>query len=380
MRAKSSSRSLPRAVDPWLAGSAALLVLAGIVMVYSSSAQMSQDRFGDSYYILWRHLTSVVAGALVLLVAAYTPLTWVRKGVWVLLGLCGVGLILVLIPGFSAKAGGAARWLKIAGYRIGQPAEFAKLAVVIYLASSMARKQDRMHTFTRGFLPHIIVGGATSLLVLMEPDFGMAATIGAITMVMLYMGGVRFRHIAASALLVLPLVYWLVVHRPYRWRRIVAFLDPMSRENIQNSAYQLVQSLKAFATGGLTGLGLGAGRQKLGYLPEAHTDFVFSIVGEELGFIGVVLILGTFGLMLGRGVQIALRSVDPFRLYLAMGLVVMLGMQVLLNTGVVMGVLPTKGMAMPFISFGRSSLIACLAAVGLLINVARAEAAERDSA
>ncbi|HAA58563.1 MAG TPA: putative lipid II flippase FtsW [Myxococcales bacterium] len=355
--------------DPWLLFIAIALALLGVVMIYSSTHNLAQERMHDAYFFLKKHMLSLFAGCVALYLTTIIPLEKMRMLVIpLLLGVFGL-LVLVLVPGFGVRAGGAIRWIKIAGIRLGQPAELAKLAVIFYLASSLARKQDRIEHFMVGFVPNVIIVGAIVGLLMLQPDFGTSMMLLTIMGIMMFVGRVPIQYLLGSAMLALPAVYLALIWSPYRWKRIMSFLDPMAKENIQDGAYQLVQSLKAFASGGLWGLGVGHGKQKLGYLPEAHTDFIFAVVGEELGLIGVLFVIGGILFLIYRGFRISQRTPVLFYRFLALGLTCMIGVQTLINMGVVMGSLPTKGMPMPFISFARSSLIVVLAAIGVLLQI-----------
>jgi cell division protein FtsW len=220
-----------------------------------------------------------------------------------------------------------------------------------------------------GYLPNVMVTGVMVVLLMAQPDFGTSMLLFTVLMIMMFVGGVPKHYLVGSALIALPGIYLMLTRKAYRWKRITSFLDPFAPENIQDGAYQLVQSLKTIAMGGLWGMGLGQSRQKLGHLPEAHTDFIFAIVGEELGLIGVLLVMAGFLFFVYRGFRIALRARDLFSQYVALGLACTVGLQCLLNVGVVMGSLPTKGMPLPFLSFARSSLIVVLCCVGILQRI-----------
>jgi cell division protein FtsW len=277
-------------------------------------------------------------------------------------------LVLVLVPGLGVARGGARRWLHLGPLGL-QPSEFAKLAAVLYLAASLTRKAGLLGSFRRGVLPHCLVVGLMGGLILLEPDFGTAALAAALLAVMLFAGGVPARLILAPLLMALPVAAYAVLREGYRVRRIFAFLNPELDPLGMN--FQLKQSFIAFGSGGLWGRGLGESRQKMFYLPEAHTDFVFSVVGEELGLAGALLVLGLFAAVGVRGFRIALRHPDPFASLLAFGVTASLVLQAVVNVGVVLGCLPTKGLALPFLSYGGSAMIAALVQVGVLVALAR---------
>jgi cell division protein FtsW len=262
--------------------------------------------------------------------------------------------------------GGARRWLRAPGISL-QPAEVAKVAWVVYLAYSLAKKQEKVKTFSVGFLPHLGIAGLLVLLCMLEPDFGSAVTLLFLLFAMLFAAGAKLSYLVGSVLLAIPFAYTAIATSPYRMRRITAFLDPWA--NRQGSGYQVAESLMSIGSGGLTGLGLGDGRQKLFFLPEAHTDFIFAIIGEELGLLGVAAVILLYGLILWRGVRAALRASEPFGTYLGLGLTSLIAFQAVVNMSVAMGMLPTKGLTLPFISYGGSSLVVLMGAAGVLLSI-----------
>jgi cell division protein FtsW len=264
------------------------------------------------------------------------------------------------------QIGGAFRWLKIGPFSF-QPAELAKLALVIYLARWLTRKEGRMDNFTAGFLPPVIVAGILFILVFLQPDFGTGVLFVAVVFLMLFAGGTRLRFLGVAFLAALPVLAYLAFRANYRIGRFLAFWDPWKDPG--GTGFQIIQSFLAFGAGKISGVGLGEGKQKLFYLPEIHTDFILSIIGEELGLIGVTLIIILFLALIIRGFQSCLRAPDLFGTYLALGVTTLISIQTLLNMGVVMGLLPTKGSTLPFISYGGTSLMINLMAVGILLNV-----------
>jgi cell division protein FtsW len=279
---------------------------------------------------------------------------------------CGLLLVAVLIPGIGSHAGGAARWIRLPGFSV-QPAELAKLGMIIYMAHSLAKKRDKIRSFKLGFTPYMLVLALLLVLLLLQPDLGSALTLGAVAMIMLLVAGTRLSYLASVVILALPFLYFLVMSVDYRRRRILSFLNPW--EDPSNSGFQIIQSWIAFGTGGLIGNGLGEGKQKLFFLPEAHTDFIFSVVGEELGFLGVLVVAAMLLLLVMRGIRAALNAPDDFGRFLAFGITLLLGLEAFTNMAVVMGMLPTKGLALPFLSYGGTSLLTTLMAVGILLNV-----------
>ena len=349
-----------------------LLVLAvgltclGIVMVFSSSSIMAVRDHGDSLYFLKRQIAYAAVGFTMMAGLMRFNYLYLRKlAVPILFG-CLVLLALVLVPGIGAKIGGAKRWIRLAGFSL-QPAEFAKLGLIIFMAHSLARKQDKMKSFKLGFLPYMVVLAILLAFILAQPDLGSALTLGEVAMAMMFVAGTRPVYIAGLGILAMPFLYFLVMNVDYRRRRILAFLNPW--EDPSNTGFQIIQSWIAFGSGVATGNGLGESKQKLFYLPEAHTDFIFSVVGEELGFAGVIVIAAMFLLLILRGFKAATNAPDNFGGYLAFGMTLLIGIEAFVNMAVVMGLVPTKGLALPFLSYGGSSLIATLMAVGIILNV-----------
>ena len=355
-----------RRMDPILLLSTLALVGFGIVMVYSASFPVGTERMGDPYHFLKKQAIAAVLGiGLMLLSARLNYRLWQVLAIPLLIGSIGL-LFLVFVPGLRQQIGGAYRWLKISSFSF-QPAELAKLALVIYLARSLTNKEGRMESFTVGFLPHVIVMGILFLLVLKQPDFGTGVLFVAVVFLMLFAAGTRLRFLAGALVPALPVLAYLAVRKNYRWERIVAFWDPWKDPG--GGGFQIIQSFLAFGAGKVFGVGLGDGKQKLFYLPEIHTDFIFSVIGEELGLIGVSLIIALFAILILRGFQSSYRAPDLFGTYLSLGITSLIAIQALLNMGVVTGLLPTKGSTLPFISYGGTSLMINLMAVGILLNV-----------
>lgn len=342
------------------------LTCFGVVMVYSASSVMAAKRFHDGFFFLKRQgLYALLGFALMLITMRVNYHFWRKLSVPVLLG-CIVLLVLVLIPGIGGSAGGASRWIRLPGFNF-QPSEVAKIALIMYMAYSLDRKQDKIKELGSGFVSYMLILLVMLALLLKQPDMGSALTLAAVSIIMLFAAGTRLVYIVSIFLMSMPFLYFLVMNVAYRKRRILAFLDPW--QDPQNSGFQIIQSWLAFGTGGLFGQGLGEGKQKLFYLPEAHTDFILSVVGEELGFLGVIVIIGMFFLLVQRAMRIAVAAPDPFGRFLALGIAVLFGIEASVNMGVVTGLLPTKGLALPFISYGGSSLLISLFAVGILLNI-----------
>jgi len=361
--------TLRRDIDTTLLLLAVCLTCLGLVMVYSSSAIMAAERFHDGFYFLKRQLGYALVGFLMLTGATYFKYqNWRKLAVLTLFGSI-VLLAMVLIPGLGVRVGGALRWLRLPGLTL-QPAELVKLGLVLYLAHSLTRKKEKVRSLSKGYLPYMIVLAVLLLLLLKQPDLGSAMIIAGVALAMLIVAGVRWVYILPTLLMSLPVLYFMVMQVDYRRRRILAFLDPW--DDPFDTGFQIIQSMVAFGKGGIAGQGLGVGEQKLFYLPEAHTDFIFSVIGEELGLIGVLLVASLFLLLVLCGVRIALQCQEPFGRNLAFGLSFLLGLEAFVNLAVCMGLLPTKGLALPFISYGGTSLVVCLLAVGILLNISSA--------
>jgi cell division protein FtsW len=346
--------------------SALLLLGLGLVMVFSASGVLASDKYHDPAFFLKKQFIYAVLGIALMLFVRRIPYHNYNRLVYVILFVSLLLLVLVLIPGIGVRIRSASRWIRF-GPLVIQPSEFAKLAIIIFLAYSMARKQEKIRYFSIGFLPHIVVAGIFILLIEKEPDFGTAMALAGITFVMLFVGGTRLTHIFLAILSASPLVVYVIIKNKMRLERVVTFIDPW--KYAQESGYQLVHSLYAIGSGGFWGLGIGKSREKLFYLPDSHTDFIFSILSEELGFIGVITVLSLFAILIIRGLIISIRARDIFGAYLAMGLTTLIGLQAAINMAVVSGLMPTKGLSLPFLSYGGSSLLVNMIAIGILLNI-----------
>ncbi|MGD8369944.1 MAG: putative lipid II flippase FtsW [Syntrophobacterales bacterium] len=338
----------------------------GLVMLYSSSSIMAQQRYGDSMYFVKKQMLFALIGIAVLIVSKNLPFGVYRRLVYIILGVSLLSLIVVLLPQVGHRVGGARRWLRFGPISM-QPAEFAKLALIIYISYSLAKKGDRVQEFSIGYLPHLLISALFIGLVVMQPDLGTAVTFATLVFLLLFVGGVRSRYLFATGIAVIPLLGLAIAQTSYRLERLLAFLNPW--RDPSDSSFQLLHSLLALGSGGPLGVGLGSGQQKLFYLPEAHTDFILAVIGEETGLVGVSFVLLLYGLMVYKGIKIALRAPNRYGTYLAFGLTMVIGLQALINGAVVMGLLPTKGLPLPFMSYGGSSLLTNLAAIGILLNI-----------
>ena len=353
-----------RQFDTLLFCAALGLLGLGLVIVYSATAITAVSQMGDEFAFLKKHLLAAGLGIIALLIAYQIPHRFYIKSAYILL--LGTALLLFLVLFIGQRKNGSTRWFNL-GFFSFQPGELAKLALVLYLAYSLAKKRDHVRTFLVGFLPHVLITGILMLLVLRQPDFGTAVSLGLILFVMLFIAGTKLNYIFLSLGMAIPFAYYMITSTHYRMGRWIAFLDPFKFRKEQG--YQLFESYLSFGVGGVTGTGLGAGKQKLFYFPEYHNDFVLSAVAEELGLLGVLAVLILFSVLIWRGIHIALRATTDFGRYLAVGLTAMIGLQAVIHMGVVTGLLPTKGMTLPLVSYGGSSLMITLLAIGILMNI-----------
>lgn len=350
------------------------LVGIGLVMVYSASSALAVAEYGTDTHFLRRQSIFFGVGLAGLFAARKFPLHWLRKLAYPLLGLSFLLLLAVFFPALGKTAGGATRWIRAGGFTF-QPAEFARFSLVLYLAYSLSKKGFRVREFSIGVAPHGLVLAFMAIPILLQPDFGSAALLTVVALGMLFLGGVPFRHLAGVSGALAPLAVYFVAGTDYRMRRVVSFLDPW--RYAQDEGYQVVHSLMAFGSGGLWGAGLGNSHQKLFYLPEPHTDFIFSVVGEELGLVGVALVLVCYTLLILGGLRVARRAEDGFGKLLAAGITLSLGLQAVINMAVTLSLLPTKGLTLPFLSYGGTSLVVSMISVGFLMNVDAVSAHER---
>lgn len=350
--------------DVFIVAAVVLLLTLGVVIVMSAASVTDLLQYDDPYYHVKRQLVWAVIGIVVMLVLARIDYRFLR--LLTLPALSAAFLLLVLVLFVGSEAGGARRWIGFGFFNI-QPSEVTKLALIMYASAYVAQKRAELQRFFTGLLPPLVVTGAACLLILLEPDFGTAAMIALTVVIILYAGGAAAGQLAAVGLAAVPLVVYLIVSEPYRLRRIFAFLDPWADR--MDSGWNVVQSLLAIGSGGLFGLGLGEGRQKYLYVPEQHTDFIFAILGEELGFVGTTTVLLLFALLGWRGLRAAMRAPDMYGSMLAVGITSMIVLQAFLNIGVVTGSLPTTGITLPFISVGGSSLLVTMAGIGVLLNI-----------
>lgn len=343
-----------------------LLFGIGLVMVYSSSSVIALERFGDGYYFIKKQAIFGLMGILSMITCSVIPYQYLRKVCFLALVFSLVFLVLVLIPRIGIEVRGSSRWIKILGFSF-QPSEFAKLSVIIFVAHILAKKKDRIKMFNVGFLPILIITLFFAFLILKEPDFGTASTLFTISLIMMFVAGVRMRYLAGVVLAGIPLTAMLVLCEGYRMRRVLSFLDPW--KNPLGDGFHLIHSFMALGSGGWFGVGLGEGKQKLFYLPEPNTDFILSVIGEEMGLIGITVVMSLFLILIVKGIGTSLKAPDLFGSYLSLGITLLIGFQAFTHAAVVMGLIPTKGLTLPFISYGGSSLITNLISAGILLNI-----------
>lgn len=358
-----------RQIRIWLCSLTATLVAVGTVMIFSASAIYAWDRHQDSMYFLKRHMAFLAVGITGFICAMLVDLRKLRKiSLWLLIG---VGVSLLLVGLLGPKIGGARRWISIGGFNV-QPSEFAKLAVILYLADKISLKTEGLKRFRQDLLPLIGVMGVMLLLILLGKDLGTTVVLMGVFMMMLFVGGIAVSYFAWLVAGCVPVIVGAILIEPYRVKRLTGFLNPF--DDIQGKSFQLYQSLLALGSGGFAGRGLGQSQQKLFYLPAAHTDFIYSIIGEELGFIGAAFVLILFVLFGALGLMIVMRAKTAFNQLFALGLVTLVLIEAIINIGVSTGTFPTKGLALPFISYGGSSLVVNMILVGLLLNLSRERA------
>jgi cell division protein FtsW len=355
--------------DRVLFSASLLLVCSSIVMVYSASAVIAFERFNQPYFFVTRQALWAALGLGLLAVIMRVDYRSYRNEpfIWGLLGVVGLMLCAVM---FSSPVNGTRRWFGVGGLGI-QPSELAKLACVLFTALILERRRHRIDEVSYSLTPIAMVSGVLVGLILLQPDFGTSMSILAITAIMVYAAGLHHKYIIAAAIVSPPILYLVMMSAQYRRDRITAFLDPWADQ--QGTGFQLIQSLIAVGTGGVTGKGLMAGVQKLFYLPEPHTDFIYAVISEELGLIGASGVLICFAVIAWRGLRISMRAEDSFGSFVALGVTVMIAVQAFVNMSVVLGLLPTKGITLPLVSSGGSSMLVNLLGLGILLNISQHE-------
>lgn len=354
--------------DYILLGAVLALLAIGGIMVLSASASEALAQHQSPYYFFEHQMLWTLLGLVALALVVRIPYwKWPRWGVW-LYGASVVALLAVLVPHVGLDINGARRWVKL-GPLVAQPSELAKLAMVVLFSWLLSKNQDRLGNFWHGVVPHVALAAVVLVLILAEPDLGTTVVVGATFAVMLFAAGIRGRHMAGLAAVTLPALAWAALGKTYRRQRVLAFLDPWKHP--LSTGFHTIQGLLALGSGGILGVGLGHSLQAFGYLPEDYTDFIFAIIGEELGLIGALLVIALFAVVAWRGYRIALKAPDTFSALLALGLTTLIVGQAAINIGVVTATLPVTGITLPFISYGGSSLLLSLVDVGILLNISR---------
>jgi len=354
--------------DAVITGCVLALMCFSVLMVYSASVSVAEVRYGDPLRIIRHWLFYIPVGIIIMWGLSRIDVNWWRAIAVPVLGVAILLMLAVLVPGIGKEINGAQRWFSLFGLTL-QPVELLKPAVIIYMAYYLSSFPDRLTQFSSGLAPMLVVLGVALALLLLQPDFGSAVLLSVVCFAMWFVGGVPIRHLVLLVLSFVPLAVLAMIAAPYRMQRLTSFIDPWN--DPLNSDYQLIQSMIAFGSGGLFGTGLGQGVQKLFYLPEVFTDFISASIGEELGLVGIVSIILVFAVLLGRGIWLALHTVDMFARLLIMGCVVVLAAALMINLGAAMGLLPTKGMPLPFVSYGGSALFGECVLMGLLLSVQR---------
>ena len=347
-----------------------ILVTVGTAMIYSSSSILAMERFKDAQYFLKKQILFVLLGLSVMVLLTKFDYHRLKRWAYPGIALSVILLMLIFIPHVGIRAGGARRWLNLVLFSF-QVTEMVKICIVLFLAHYLTRKVNYITTFSRGILIPLLVTLFIIVLIALEPDFGTAVIMALIMMLMLYLSGSRLRHLAVLVAFLIPAAVWMVAFKSYRLERLKIFLNPWNDPG--NKGFQIIQSLLSFGSGGTFGVGIGDGMQKLFYLPEPHTDFILSVIAEESGFLGVAIVIFLFGVLVVRGFFISFKAPDLFGTLLAAGLTMVIALEAFINIAGVMGLIPLKGLTLPFLSYGGTSLIMSLVAVGILLNISSHE-------
>lgn len=352
-------------IDFLLLFSVILLVAFGVLMVYSASFYSAQLTYGDSMFFMKKQLVGAIIGLASMIILYFIDYRFLKKLKWISLIVSLVLLLLVFVPSIGVKVYGARRWINLGFFTL-QPSEIAKFGFIIFASSSLAKMQRQVKSF-KGILPTLIAGGIICCLIILEPNMSITICVGVTMITLLFVGGARFKHFCFLAIPIALLVPLLIILEPYRLRRLVAFLDPFA--SASSEGFQLVQSLYAVGSGGLFGVGLFNSRQKYLFLPFAESDFIFSIIAEEFGFVGSCVLILVFGIVIARGIIIAMKAPTRFGCYLASGITTIIAVQLVVNIAVVTGSIPPTGLPLPFISAGSTSLVMFMSAIGVLLNI-----------
>jgi cell division protein FtsW len=343
-----------------------ILVTVGTAMIYSSSSILAMERFKDAQYFLKKQIFFVFIGMAAMVLLTKLDYHLLKKWAYPGVVLSIILLLLIFVPHLGIRAGGARRWLNLVFFSF-QVTELVKVCIVLFLAHFLSRKVNVLKSFSRGMLAPLLVTFVMIVLIALEPDFGAAVIVVMILMMMLFLAGCSLKHLGGLTALLIPAAVWMVMFKSYRLDRLKIFLNPWS--DPANKGFQIIQSLLSFGSGGAFGVGIGDGMQKLFYLPEPHTDFILSVIAEESGFVGVMLVICLFAVLIVRGFMVAFRAPDLFGTLLAAGLTMVLALGAFINIAGVMGLIPLKGLTLPFLSYGGTSLVMSLVAVGILLNI-----------
>ncbi len=353
-----------------------ILVVIGTVMIYSSSSIIAMEKFGDGYHYIKKQIIFVVIGLVVMLCASRVPYRFLRKAAYPAVVISIILLSVLLIPGVGTKVGGATRWIRAGGVSF-QVSELVKIILVIFLAHYLTKKIIHIKEFYRVFVIPIIILMIILGLVMCQPDFGTSVIMVAVFMLMFYLAGGRITYLAGFAAAALPIGVIMIMRETYRMSRLLSFMNPW--DDPTRTGFQIIQSFISFGSGGTFGVGLGNSMQKLFYLPEPHTDFILSVIAEEGGFVGVLIVIALFFVLVIRGFVISFRCSDLFGMLLAAGLTTVIALEAFINMAAVMGLLPTKGLVLPFLSYGGTSLVICMMVVGILLNISSYQVREKGS-
>lgn len=346
----------------------ATLITIGLIFIYSSSSVFALEKTGSAQYYVKKQLFGLILGLFALITFRYIPLKLIKKFTPLIFFINLSLTLLTLLPQFGTSIHGSKRWLNIMGITI-QPSEFLKIALLLYIAFLIDKKSNRLNSFLNGFFPLLFVLACTSIALLKQPDFGQTVTLAITSFLLFFLAQFKTKHLLATIAPLIPIASLLVLLKPYRLKRVLTFLNPW--QDPQGSGFQIIQSLIAIGSGNLNGLGIAKSKQKFFYLPMQHTDFIFSIIAEEMGFIGSFVLIFLYMLFLYTGFKLALSIEDTFGHYIIMGFVILTSIQSLINIMVASGLVPTKGLGLPFISYGNSALLANLILVGIIINVVK---------
>lgn len=343
-----------------------ILTIIGLLFIYSSSSVFAFEKYGDGSYFLKKQLKGFLLACFAFVVARLAPLSIIKKHAWLFF----VGTLLItgltLIPKFALNIHGSSRWLTIAGFSF-QPSELLKIGFILYVASFLSKKESKKKSFVYCYVPLMVIIGTTSLILLKQPDFGLTVTLLLTGAIMMFVAHIPFKYLFGTAIASMPLLIVLIATRAYRLKRILTFLNPWN--DPRGSGFQIIQSLIAIGSGGFWGMGIGQSKQKFFYLPMQHTDFIFSIIAEETGFFGSCILLSLFLMFLFFGMRIASRLHDSFSIYACVGFVTLITLEAAINIAVTTGLVPTKGIGMPFISYGNTALVCSFIMIALVMNM-----------